>query len=138
MPSVLLFCRYLLLNLPVNALHTIFPYKSSLPLCTNLKSEEYSPQPNSLNLRSRIWPYFFHNWLFYKDIFQKQLKNTVFRPYQNAPFLCLRPSHLLSLHLATKGCISLDAYFNEEFDKPKLEVMMRFIKSGVFFRIFNS
>jgi len=47
-------------------------------------------------------------------------KNTVFRPYQNAPFLCLRSSHLLSLRPATKGCISLDAHFNEEFDKQNL------------------
>jgi len=111
-------CRYSLLNPPWNALHTIFPYKNLLPLYANLTSAEYSSQPNSLNLVSNHIDQESDHTFFITGYFTKiYSRNTCFSPLPKCTFFVFKALSLLSLHPATKTCISLNAHFNEEFYK---------------------
>jgi len=90
---------------------------------TTVRKPEYSPQSNSLNLVSsnvlnRIDQESDHIFFITGCFTKIYSKNSEKTPLPKCAFFVFKA--LSSLRPATKTCISLDAHFNEEFDKLNL------------------
>jgi len=112
------YSNYFLLISLISALYTIF--HNLLPQNANLKSVEWSPQPNSPNLVSSYWlkasPCYFCKWTFYGNTFRKQWKKHVYS-LCNFVFCCLR---FLSLNWVSKLYIPWGMQSIKYFDNQNL------------------